>query len=65
MNPNTLTAAVAAEHTRDLHGAATRSRLAALAQCCKPSYWRAALRNAAMRIAAVRTRRDTVACVSC
>jgi hypothetical protein len=67
MNHPSLTAAVAAERTRDLRGAATHSRLAALAQCCKPSSWRAALRNLAARIAAAREAREprAVACVAC
>jgi hypothetical protein len=66
MNSTTLTAAAAAERTRDLRGAATNARLAALARCCKPSYWRAALRSAATRFATARAgRASTVACVAC
>ena len=41
MSP-TLTAAVGAEHQRDLRRAASRGRLAALARCCRPSTWLAA-----------------------
>jgi hypothetical protein len=65
MNATTLTAAAAAEHTRDLRGAAAKSRLAALARCCKPSYVRAALRATVTRIAAGRPRRAAVACAAC
>jgi hypothetical protein len=64
MNHPSLTAAVAAERTRDLRGAATHSRLAALAQCCKPSSWSAALRNLAGRITAAREPR-AAACTAC
>ena len=42
MTPTTLNAAVAAEHVRDLQRAASASRLAALARCCRPSQLRRA-----------------------
>jgi RecB family endonuclease NucS len=60
MAPIDVTSALAAEHTRDLTRTAERSRLAALAACCRPAAWgRAAshLAATARRIAAAdRTR---------
>ena len=69
MTPVDLTSAVAAEHTRDLTRTADRSRLAALASCCRPSTWR---RGADQTVgvvrriaAAVRPTRPTAAASCC
>jgi hypothetical protein len=56
MLPSDLSARLAAEHVRDLHRVATRSRLIALARCCKPS----ALAVAARRV--LRPFRSIVCC---
>ena len=57
MSP-TLTAAVGAAHQHDLRRAADGSRLAALARCCRPSAWLAAL----TRLRATVAPRRSVAC---
>jgi hypothetical protein len=38
--------ALAEEYIRDLHAAADRSRLLAIARCCHPATWRLAARRA-------------------
>ena len=38
--------ALAEEHIRDLHNAADRSRLVALARCCQPAAWASAVKRA-------------------
>ncbi len=66
-----LTQAVSAEHIRDLRRAAGRSRLSALARCCRPSTWaRAARRTGAagalLRATLARTPTGAdVPCVTC
>ncbi|HET7358027.1 MAG TPA: hypothetical protein VFJ09_15255 [Nocardioidaceae bacterium] len=60
---STITAALAAEHIRDLQRQAHDARLTRLARCCKPSTWRAALNRTAHRRATPRGR--TVACTAC
>ena len=63
MSHPTITAALAAEHIRDLQRQAQTARLARLAHCCKPSTWRAALNRIAHLLATPRAR--TVACTAC
>ncbi len=66
MTPLDLSAALAAEHRRDLRAAAGRARLAALARGCRPAAWRRALgRAGALRTWAARDhlgRLDTCTC---
>ena len=66
MTPITLSAAVAAEHVRDLERAAHASRLAALARCCHPSQLRRAAARTGTRLRALLQRTSgrpaTVAC---
>ena len=50
---------LASEHTRDLHQAAARNRLAHLATCCRPSYLRARLAELRGRVA---RRADVAVC---
>jgi hypothetical protein len=45
MNPTDITAALAAEHDRDLLRTADRNRLVALARCCRPAALAAAWRR--------------------
>ena len=40
MTSASVSSALAEEHIRDLHAAATRDRLLALARCCRPATWR-------------------------
>ena len=60
---STITAALAAEHIRDLQRQAHVARLTRLARCCKPSTWRAVLNRIAHRLAPPRGR--TVGCTAC
>jgi hypothetical protein len=63
MSHPTITAALAAEHIRDLQRQAHHARLARLAHCCKPSTWRAAPNRIAHLL--TRPRGRTVVCAAC
>jgi hypothetical protein len=60
---STITAALAAEHVRDLQRQAHDARLARLARCCKPSTWRPVLNRIVHRLTPPRGR--TVVCAAC
>ncbi len=70
MTPMDLSAALAAEHSRDLAREAQASRLAALARCCRPATWRRAAARLGDTAAALRpprlarARRDEACCVA-
>ena len=51
MNYSSIAAAMAAEQARDHIRVADRSRLIALARCCRPAAWRRAGRSIATAIA--------------
>jgi hypothetical protein len=65
MSYPSITEALAAEHIRELHAAASRSELAAHARCCRqPSRMTATFTRARAAIAAARPRHgyDTACC---
>ena len=59
MNSPEITSAVLAEHRRDLRRQARGSALAAIARCCDPSTWTAAVRRTTSTLSGSR---QTAAC---
>jgi hypothetical protein len=51
MNYSNIAAAMAAEQARDHLRVADRSRLIAMARCCRPAAWKRAIRSIATAIA--------------